>query len=61
MAKTVQLVKVDKDYRGLLRAFNKMDDIAKNDMKKIASDLAERGANYAKGAANNAPYNIKQA
>ena len=61
MAKAIQLVKVDKDYRGLLRAFSKMDDIAKNDMKKIASDLAERGANYAKGAANNAPYNVKQA
>ena len=61
MAKTVQLVKVDKDYRGLLRAFSKMDDIAKNDMKQIASALAERGANYAKGAANNAPYNVKQA
>ena len=61
MAKTIQLVKVDKDYRGLLRAFNKMDDIAKNDMKKIAQDLAERGANYAKGAANNAPYNARQA
>jgi len=61
MAKTVQLVKVDKDYRGLLRAFSKMDDIAKNDMKKIAQGLAERGANYAKGAANNAPYNFKQA
>ncbi len=39
----------------------KMDDIAKNDMKQIASSLAERGANYAKGAANNAPYNVKQA
>ena len=61
MAKAIQLVKVDKDYRGLLRAFSKMDDIAKNDMKKIASDLAERGANYARGAANNAPYNARQA
>ena len=61
MAKTVQLVKVDKDYRGLLRAFSKMDDIAKNDMKQIASALAERGANYAKGAASNAPYNVRQA
>ncbi len=57
----IQLVKVDKDYRGLLRAFSKMDDIAKNDMKKIASALAERGANYAKGAASSAPYNVKQA
>jgi hypothetical protein len=61
MAKAIQLVKVDKDYRGLLRAFGKMDDIAKKDMKQIASALAERGANYAKGAASNAPYNVKQA
>jgi hypothetical protein len=61
MAKQIQIVKVDKDYRSLLRAFSKMDDIAKNDMKQIAKDLAERGANYAKGAANNAPYNVRQA
>ena len=61
MAKQIQIVKVDKDYRGLLRAFSKMDDIAKNDMKQIASALAERGANYAKGAASNAPYNVRQA
>ena len=61
MAKAIQLVKVDKDYRALLRAFNKMDDIAKKDMKQIASALAERAANYAKGAANNAPYNARQA
>jgi hypothetical protein len=38
-----------------------MDDVAKNDMKKIASALAERGANYAKGAASRAPYNVRQA
>jgi hypothetical protein len=61
MAKAIQIVKVDKDYRGLLRAFSKMDDIAKRDMKQIASALAERGANYAKGAASSAPYNVKQA
>jgi hypothetical protein len=61
MAKAIQLVKVDKDYNGLLRAFSKMDDIAKKDMQEIAGKLAERGANYAKGAANNAPYNVKQA
>ena len=61
MAKAIQLVKVDKDYNGLLRAFNKMDDIAKKDMQEIAGKLAERGANYAKGAANNAPYNVKKA
>jgi hypothetical protein len=61
MAKTISLVPVDKDYRSLLRTFGKMNDIAKNDMKKIAQDLAERGANYAKGAASNAPYNVRQA
>jgi hypothetical protein len=36
MAKAIQLVKVDKDYRGLLRAFGKMDNIAKKDMKQIS-------------------------
>jgi hypothetical protein len=61
MAKAIRLVPVDKDYRALLRAFSKMDDIAKTDMKEIAGKLAERGANYAKGAASNAPYNPKQA
>ncbi len=61
MAKQIQLVKVDRDYNALLRAFKKMDDIAKKDMQEIAGKLAERGANYAKGAANNAPYNVKQA
>jgi len=61
MAKSISLVPVDKDYRSLLRTFGKMDDIAKNDMKQIAKDLAERGANYAKGAASSAPYNVKQA
>ena len=61
MAKALRLVPVDKEYRALLRTFSKMDDIAKNDMKDIAKQLAERGANYAKGAANNAPYNTKQA
>jgi len=61
MAKAIQLVKVDRDYNSLLRAFSKMDEIAKKDMQEIAGKLAERGANYAKGAANNAPYNVKQA
>ena len=36
MAKSISLVPVDKDYRSLLRAFGKMVDIAKNDMKQIA-------------------------
>ena len=61
MAKAIQLVKVDRDYNALLRAFKKMDEIAKIDMQEIAGKLAVRGANYAKGAANNAPYNVKQA
>jgi hypothetical protein len=61
MAKAISLVPVDKDYKALLRTFSKMTDIAKNDMKEIASKLAERGGNYAKGAAGRAPYNPKQA
>ena len=55
MAKAIQIVKVDKDYRGLLRAFSKMDDIAKNDMKKIANDLSERAAKFVSSYAYNAP------
>ena len=39
MAKTVQLVKVDKDYRALLRAFNKMDDIANGIRHPAVIDL----------------------
>ena len=61
MAKAIQIVKVDKDYRGLLSALNKMDDIAKNDMKQIARSLALRAGAYAKASAKNSPYNPKQA
>jgi hypothetical protein len=61
MAKAISLVPVDKEYRALLRTFAKMDDIAKNDMKQIAKDLAERGAAYAQGSASRSPYNPKQA
>jgi hypothetical protein len=61
MAKAISLIPVDREYKSLLRAFGKMDDIAKNDMKKIAQDLAERGAAYAKGSASRSPYNPKQA
>ena len=61
MSKAITIKPVDKDYRALLRTFSKMDDIAKNDMKDIAKQLAERGAAYAKGAASSAPYNQKQA
>ena len=61
MAKAIQIVKVDKDYRGLLRALNTMDNVAKNDMKDIAKSLARRAGAYAKVAAKNSPYNPKQA
>jgi hypothetical protein len=61
MAKAIKLVPVDKDYRALLRSFSKMDDGAKNEMKKVASDLAERGARYAEGSASLAPFNNRQA
>jgi hypothetical protein len=61
MAKLISLIPVDREYKQLLASFNKMDEIAKKDMKDIAKDLAERGAAYAKGSANNAPYNVKQA
>ena len=44
MAKAISLVPVDKDYRALLRAFGKMDDIAKNDMKQTAKDIANDAA-----------------
>jgi hypothetical protein len=49
-------VKVD-DYelRKLLATFGKMDDIAKNDMKKIANDLTERAARFVTSYAYNAP------
>jgi hypothetical protein len=61
MAKSISLIPVDREYKQLLASFNKMDEIAKKDMKDIAKDLAERGAAYAKGSANSAPYNPKQA
>lgn len=49
-------VKVD-DYelRKLLATFGRMDDIAKNDMKKIANDLTERAAKFVTSYAYNAP------
>lgn len=59
--KSISLLPVDREYKQLLATFGKMDDIAKKDMKEIAKSLAERGARYAQGAANNAPYNARQA
>ena len=49
-------VKID-DYelRKLLATFGRMDDIAKNDMKKIANDLTERAAKFVTSYAYNAP------
>jgi hypothetical protein len=49
-------VKID-DYelRKLLATFGRMDDIAKNDMKKIANDLTERAAKFVTTYAYNAP------
>lgn len=45
----------DGDLKGLLRSFGKMDDIAKNDMKKLASEIAGRNAQAILQAANSAP------
>jgi hypothetical protein len=49
-------VKVD-DYelRKLLATFSRMDDIAKNDMKKIANNLTEQAAKFVTSYAYNAP------
>jgi hypothetical protein len=41
----------DADLRGLLRSFGKMDDIAKNDMKKIAEGLSRETVDAVKSAA----------
>jgi hypothetical protein len=50
----------DRDLRGLLRSFSKMDDIAKEDMKKIAANIASKTAAAVIQAARSAP-NPKQA
>ena len=50
----------DKDLRRLFATFNKMDDIAKNDIKRIATQIAERNAQEVRAAAESAP-NSKQA
>jgi hypothetical protein len=42
----------DRELLSLLRAFKKMDDIASNDMKKIAQDLAEEAARNVQLMAN---------
>jgi hypothetical protein len=42
----------DKDLNGLLRSFGKMDDIAKNDMKKIAEGLSRETVEAVREAAS---------
>jgi len=53
---TIQLRIEDREIKALLRTFGRMDDIAKNDMKKIAQDLSEYMANEVRAAGNRAGY-----
>jgi len=50
----------DRDLKALLRTFSAMDDIAKNDMKKIAANIAAKNAAAVISAAKSAP-NPRQA
>lgn len=50
----VQLKVDDRDLRALLASFNRMDDIAKNDMRKIAVEISERVANEVRYSAGSA-------
>jgi hypothetical protein len=45
----------DYELRKLLATFGKMDDIAKNDMKKIANDLTQQAAAFVTSYAYTAP------
>ena len=45
----------DYELRKLLATFSKMDEIARNDMRKISEDLAERAAKFVTSYAYNAP------
>jgi hypothetical protein len=53
--RTIRVKVDDYELRKLLATFGRMDDIAKNDMKKIANDLAERAAKFVTSYAYNAP------
>jgi hypothetical protein len=53
--KTIRVKVDDYELRKLLATFGRMDDIAKNDMKKIANDLTERAAKFVTAYAYNAP------
>ena len=54
-SRKIQVKVNDYELRKLLATFGKMDDIAKNDMKKISADLAERAAQFVTTWAYNAP------
>lgn len=41
----IQLKVDDPDLRGLLRSFNRMDDIAREDMRRVAADITEKVVN----------------
>jgi len=45
-SRTISVKVNDRDMRALLATFGKMDDIAKNDMRKISEDLAERAGRF---------------
>ena len=53
--RTIRVKVDDYELRKLLGTFSRMDDIAKNDMKKIANNLAERAAKFVTAYAYNAP------
>jgi hypothetical protein len=53
--RTIRVKVDDYELKKLLGTFSRMDDIAKNDMKKIANDLAERAAKFVTAYAYNAP------
>jgi len=50
----------DGDLKGLLRSFSKMDNIAKEDMKRVAADISKRNADLILSRASSAP-NPRQA
>lgn len=54
-SRKIQVKVNDYELRKLLATFGKMDDIAKNDMRKISQNLAERAAQFVTTWAYNAP------
>lgn len=52
----------DADLRALLKSFSKMDDIARNDMRKIAANITEKVVNEVKQEASvNGAVNVNRA